>query len=109
MSTESERLRQLWDFYNTDPEDPLNLYLLGLEYRQSDPARSKELLLRLLHEHPDYLPGYYITAELLHASGDADKAIKVLEQGLTLAMKSGNKKTASEIQNLLNEIRFDSE
>lgn len=98
------RLEQLHEFYREDPDDPLNLYMLALEYKNLDVTKSKELFLRLIREHSSYLPGYYITAELLFGLGETEESRKIAFDGIELARNRGDDKTLRELMNLYGEI-----
>lgn len=94
------RIDQLQDFIKEDPDDPVLRYLLALEYRSSDPRRSRDLFLQLLEHHPEYLPVYYITAELLLELDEKDQARELIRRGITKAEMNGDHKTSTELKNL---------
>jgi tetratricopeptide (TPR) repeat protein len=99
-----DRLGELSQFYREDPDDPLNLYLLALEYRNTDPDRSVTLFLELIATHPSYLPAYYTTAEILYSEDRLDEAGKILTKGIALARHTGQQKALGELQNLKSEL-----
>ena len=98
------RLEQLRQYYQDDPSDPLNLYLLALEYRNTDMEQSIKLFKELIATHPSYLPSYYTTAEILYSIDRPQEAYEVISKGIDLALRSGERKALSELQNLRNEM-----
>ena len=55
----------LQKFIEDDPTDPFNHYALALEYIEHEPAKARDLLLKLIEENPTYLPAYYQAVTLL--------------------------------------------
>ena len=98
------RLEQLREFYQEDPDDPLNLYLLALEYRNSDTEQSVKLFMELIATHPSYLPAYYTAAEILYSFDRLDDAYELVAKGIDLARRTGDHKALSELQNLKSEM-----
>ena len=104
---DSDRLKQLQEFYEEDPRDPFNLYALALEYLKYDQEKSKTYFESLLHEHPDYLPTYYHAGKLFMDLGEKEKAITVFLNGISLGKKLNDKKTLRELQSAYDEMIFD--
>ena len=98
------RLEQLRQFYLEDPGDPLNLYLLALEYRNTDLSESVKLFRELLAAHPDYLPAYFTTGEILYSINQIGEAREIVSKGIDLARQTGALKALSELQNLRSEL-----
>ena len=103
----TDRIKQLQQFYEEDPNDPFNLYALALEYLKSDAAKSEELFETLLMHHSEYLPTYYHAAKLFQESGKKEKAIAAFEDGIALAKKLNDKKAARELQSAYDEMMFE--
>ena len=99
-----DRLEQLRQFYREDPGDPLNLYLLALEYRNTDTEQSVKLFRELLTAHPFYLPAYYTAAEILYTADHIDEAAEIVTKGINLARQRCEQKALSELQNLKSEL-----
>ena len=98
------RLEQLMQFYLDDPGDPLNLYLLALEYRNTDLNESIKLFQELLTVHPSYLPAYYTAAEILYSADRLKEALEIAHNGMVLARQTGAQKIIAELQNLISEM-----
>ncbi|MCG8323858.1 MAG: tetratricopeptide repeat protein [Cytophagales bacterium] len=103
----SERLKQLFDFLEHDPEDSFTIYAIALEYLQENQEKAKEYLDILLEKHPDYLPTYYQAALLYQSMNEDKKAINIFEKGIELAQKTNSLMTKRELQNALNELLFE--
>ena len=103
----TDRIKQLQQFYEEDPSDPFNVYALALEYLKSDATKSIQFFEMLLLNHPDYLPTYYHAAKLYQEIGDRERAIKVFEDGISLARKVNNPKALRELQSAYDEMMFD--
>lgn len=103
----TERIKQLEKFYEEEPGDPFNLYALALEYRAIDLGKARAFFNMLLQEHPDYLPTYYHAAQFFQLSGDREKAIRLFEEGISLAHKTNDLKTLRELRSALEEMMYE--
>ncbi|SRR5690606_8416018 len=98
-----ERIKQLERFYQEDPGDPFNAYALALEYRAVDTEKTRQLFNFLLDRHPDYLPTYYAAATFFVDAGDADRSMRIFENGMELAGKQGDAKALRELRSAYEE------
>lgn len=105
MST--ERLKQLYKFYEEEPNDPFNSYALALEYLKTDREKAEEFFEILLEKHSDYLPTYYHAAKFFQDKGERTKAIGLYERGIHLAQTSGDRKAAMELKSAYDELMFE--
>jgi Tfp pilus assembly protein PilF len=103
----TERISQLQQFYEEDPEDPFNLYALALEYLKHDPRKAQMLFETLLDIHSKYLPTYYHAAKLSQELGEKEKASRVFERGILLALELGDAKAARELRSAYDELMFE--
>jgi tetratricopeptide (TPR) repeat protein len=103
----SDRLKQLTEFYNEDPNDPFNIYGLALEYLKTDSLKSLELFEKLIANHPDYVPTYYHAARLLQDLNERARAIEVYQKGMLIARKANNNKALRELQSAHDELVFE--
>lgn len=103
-------LDNLLAFYEEDPTDPFNIYALALEYLKSSPVKAEELFDMLLRDHASYLPTYYHAADFFAAKDDTDRAEKIYQDGIALALSQSNVKTHQELQrayrNFLDELEY---
>jgi len=100
----NERLEQLLQFYQDDPNDPFNLYCLANEYKNNDPKIALTYYSKLLKEHPSYLPTYYHAAELYVDNDEIDLAEKVIDEGIELALKQNDTLALRELRNKLDDL-----
>jgi tetratricopeptide (TPR) repeat protein len=85
-----------------NPSDPLNYYMLALEYRKEGQKKiSGDLFDFLIEKNPQYLPTYYTYGSYLIELGEESKAELILRSGFSFAEKAGQAKMAREIQSLL--------
>ena len=96
-SMNQERILQLLQFVQNEPNEPFNLYALGMEYLAENPSQAQLYFERLLKEHPQYLPTYYHAAQLYTDLGNRPKAAELYDFGLLLAKQQGNQKTFDEL------------
>ena len=101
----TERIQLLEEYLAEDPNDPFLIYALALEYDKSrNKAKAIELMIKLLNEHPDYLPVYYQLGKFYENSDRLKEAIHSYEKGIILATSIGNRHAVLELQSALNEL-----
>ena len=87
-----------------DPENPMNYYLLALEFRKLGNYLDFESTLEsLINRFNNYLPTYYIYAEYLFSNNQNEKAEEIIKKGIDLAFVTENTKMINELKQL-NEI-----
>jgi Tfp pilus assembly protein PilF len=107
MIMATNRLNQLLEYYQEEPNDPFNIYALALEYSKYDAAKAKEFFDLLLDKHEDYIPTYYHAARLYQDTGQKEKAVRLYEKGITIARKHHDLKAARELQSAYDELLFE--
>ena len=100
----NERLTQLLQFLQEEPDDPFNIYCLANEYKNNDPDKAMEYYRDLLLNHAEYLPTYYHAAELHINSNEIEQAEKVIADGIVLALKQNDQLALRELRNLQNNL-----
>jgi tetratricopeptide (TPR) repeat protein len=103
----SDRLKNLLEFYEEDPNDPFNIYSLALEYSKSSPTKAKVFFDLLLLKHPTYVPTYYHAAKLLQETDQKEKAIEVYKKGMLMARNANDHKALRELQSAHDELVFE--
>lgn len=97
MST--ERLDQLKEFYEEDPEDPFTRYALAQEHlSEGNVDRALALFEELVETDPAYVGTYYHLGKLYERLDRVDDALDVYEQGIEIARKQGEQKALSELK-----------
>lgn len=103
-----KRLAQLQDMLRSEPNDPFLIYAMAQEYMGvADFSTAIDWFNRLHTDHKDYLATYYHYGLALLQTGDEEKAIQIWKEGEALANKSGDRKTAAEIRELLSDFDDD--
>lgn len=103
----SERLTKLFEFLEDEPENPFNLYAIGVEYLNHDSLKSLNYFEKVLAEHPDYLPVYYQAALLYVELENDDKAEETFLKGVKLAQNKGEQLTERELKSAYDEFKFE--
>jgi len=68
------RISMLEKFMLEEPADPFPVYALALEYQVTEKNKAQELFERLLRDHPDYLPTYYLAGIFFLEQNEINRA-----------------------------------
>ncbi|HNT51418.1 MAG TPA: tetratricopeptide repeat protein [Cyclobacteriaceae bacterium] len=98
------RISMLEKFMLEEPADPFPVYALALEYQVTEKNKAQELFERLLRDHPDYLPTYYLAGIFFLEQNEINRATEIFHLGLTLAKQKKNLNTMREIQAVLDSL-----
>ncbi|MEM6845687.1 MAG: tetratricopeptide repeat protein [Bacteroidota bacterium] len=104
-----ERLNQLLNFLQDEPNDPFTLYAIATEYTKFDTQKARKYYEKLLDEHPNYVATYYHAAKLYQANGEATLAETTYQKGIEVAQKQRDHLALRELQNAYNEFLFEEE
>lgn len=104
-----DRINQLLQFLEEDPNDAFTLYALALEYQKSDVKKARATFEQLTSQHPDYLPTYYAAAHFLMESGNQQQVETLFLKGIDLAKAQNNKKALMELQSAYGMWQMDQE
>lgn len=100
-----KRLAQLRDMQAADPDDPFFPYAIAQEYLSAgEQALAQAVFADLLQRFPTYLPSYYHAGLNLYQLGSTEEAVACLQAGLALAQAQGERKTANELRELLEDM-----
>jgi predicted Zn-dependent protease len=96
------RKQQIEAMLESDPSDPFLRYALALEHVSAgEDQAAAEQFQRLLHEHPDYVAGYFHFGQTMARLGWAGKAKELLARGIAVAEQAGDLHAAEEMRGLL--------
>lgn len=96
----NNRIEEIIQMLQDDPEDLFLLYVLALEYvKIGDDKKSEQSFDRLLTRFPDYLPTYYQAAHFFWEKGSIEKAKTAFCQGIEIAERTRDIKTEQELRN----------
>ena len=99
------RLEQLLKLYELDKNDPFLSYGIALEYISVKKlAEAEEYLKAALETDPDYVAAYMQYAQLKTNLNETEAAKKLYFQGIAAALKSGDKRSAKEMEDFLEEL-----
>lgn len=98
------RLSQLLQFYNDDPNDAFTIYALALEYVKGNNALALHYFKLLQNNHADYLPMYYQMGKFYEEQMLLQDAIDIYSKGIEVARFQKNNHTLNELQSALNEL-----
>lgn len=96
---ESKRLVQLINFLQESPEDPFLWFALAKEYEKLEQwEKALQQFDRLQREYPEYIGTYYHYGKLLEATGKAEKAGLIFQEGIQQARQEGDQHALRELQ-----------
>ncbi|WP_338763818.1 tetratricopeptide repeat protein [Bernardetia sp. ABR2-2B] len=81
------RLKQLLELLEKEPNDTFLLYALATEYLKTDTKKALEYFENLLQNHTDYIATYYHAAELYVTLESYKKANKTYLKGIEVCEK----------------------
>jgi|SRR5579863_1526478 predicted Zn-dependent protease len=101
-----DRVAMLNEILTQNPNDAFARYGLAMEHSKAgDAVRAMEEFGKLLATHPDYTAGYFMAAQTLVASNRREEARKMLVEGISSAVRTGNSHAQSEMTALLDELK----
>jgi predicted Zn-dependent protease len=100
-----DRIAMLTEILTANPEDSFARYGLAQEYSNGGQI---ELAVRefttLIEKNPDYTPGYFMAAQTLAKAERIDEAKRMLVDGISSAVRTGNRHAQSEMTAMLEEL-----
>lgn len=83
-----DRLQQLLDFLEKEPNDTFLLYAVATEYLKTDTQKALEYFENLLQNHSNYIPTYYHAAELYTHLENYEKANQTYLKGIEVCQNA---------------------
>lgn len=103
-----DKVAMLSQILSQDPNNAFARYGLAMEYvDRGEISTAIAEFDRLLHQHPDYTPGYQMAAQTLANSGEATRAMNYLRLGVECAQRTGNQQALREMRSLLDDLQGD--
>lgn len=97
-----DRLEQLQQFYEEDPDDAFTRFALAKEYlKQGETQRALSFLEDLVRDDPEYVGTYYHLGKLYEQLDRVEEAISTYEDGIEMAQKQRDHHARSELQDAL--------
>lgn len=95
---ESARLKQLFGFLESMPNDAFVLFAIAKEYEGlKNTAKALEYYNRLTSDHPNYVGTYYHLGKLHEVLGNAPTAFQTYKTGMQVAKAAGDQHALSEL------------
>lgn len=104
-----DRIKELLNYIEEEPENPFNLYALALEYQYQDKEKASFYFNKLLTEHKDYLATYYHAALFFANEEELEKADKIFSEGIELAKVQNNLHAKKELENAYLNFQFEND
>jgi predicted Zn-dependent protease len=101
-----DRVALLNEILSQDPDDAFARYGLAMEYSKAGEVnRALEEFGKLLSTHPDYTAGYFMAAQTLANADRVEEARKMLAEGISSAVRTGNAHAQAEMTAMMEELR----
>ncbi len=98
-----KRIEQLLAMLETEPNDTFLLYALALEYQnKGEVVLAEKYFDMLLINYPQYLATYYPAAAFYAEKQEVQKAKKIYEKGIEVALFQNNIKALAELRSAYN-------
>lgn len=102
----SRILENLLGIYEMNKGDPFVQYGIAIEYRNAGNHEKALEFFRGVHKNfPFYVPNYYHYGQALEGEGENEEAIRVYEDGISVASKAGDAHAVAELQRALGTLR----
>lgn len=96
----SKRLEQLQQLLGQKPQDAFLRFALAKEYeKQEEIELALQQYAALYKDSPQYMGLYYHYAALLIENEKEEMAMRIYEEGIALAQKTGDAHSLSELKN----------
>jgi predicted Zn-dependent protease len=101
-----DRIAMLSEILTENPEDAFARYGLALEYSKAGQIEQALAEFKtLIEKNPDYTPAYFMAAQMLASASRIDEAKRMLVDGISSAVRTGNKHAQSEMTAMLEELK----
>jgi Tfp pilus assembly protein PilF len=101
------RIYQLLEWLENEPNDMFTLYALAMEYKDEMPEKAVFYLEKLKEVDASYVATYYHLAELYTTLGDRAKAEEVYKVGIIVCKEQKAQHALAELQNAYQNFLYD--
>ena len=102
-----DKIETLKEILSQDPKNAFARYGLAMEYVGRDETETALAEFdRLLEDNPEYVAGYFMSAQALARAGRAADAKQRLVDGIARGRRAGNQHAVSEMQAMLDEMEM---
>ncbi|MEM9700881.1 MAG: tetratricopeptide repeat protein [Planctomycetota bacterium] len=95
------RLQRLQALVEDDPGDAFSRYSLAMELAKTDEDAALREFDRVIEEHPDYVPAYFMKGQTLARADRDEEARDTLLAGVEVATRVGDTHAAGEMSGFL--------
>ena len=100
-----DRIATLSEILTANPEDSFARYGLAQEYSNTGQIeQALQEFKTLIGKNPDYTPAYFMAAQTLAKADRVDEAKRMLVDGISSAVRTGNKHAQSEMTAMMEEL-----
>lgn len=103
------RINQLLEWLESEPNDAFNLYALAMEYKEEIPAKAIDYLEKIRTNEPSYVPTYYHLAELYNTLKNKEKAEEIYKIGIRVCKERKEQHALAELQNAYQNFLYEDE
>lgn len=108
MKSNRQKIRNLAASLRENPNDSFIKFALALELlKKDDVSKARVLFESILKQDPDYLGVYYHLGKLYEQNGRLEDAKKMFADGLEIAKKQNDERTALELNEALETINIE--
>lgn len=108
MKNNRQKIRELAESLQKNPDDSFLKFALALELlKKDDVTKARVLFESVLRQDPDYLGVYYHLGKLYEYDERFKDAKKVYTNGLKVAEKQKNERTALELNEALESLKIE--
>ena len=95
----NDRMRQLQQMLQRQPDDPFLLYGVAMEHKKGgDAAGALEYLRRVTNKDPNYCYAYYQRGLVHESQGDTEAARKAYQEGIEAADRAADAHARGELE-----------
>lgn len=95
----NQRIEQLLEWLESEPDDVFTLYALAMEYKEQMPDKAAAYLEKLRQIQPSYTATYYHLAEIYQKLGNREQAGEVYQNGINICKEQKAQHALAELQN----------
>ena len=108
MAGKESNISRLAKAIKKDPDDTFSKFALALELIKINSVEKAQLLFEaVLKQDPEYLGVYYHLGKLYQSQGFYKKAMQLFKDGIKLASRQNELRTKSELQEAIQQLRFE--
>lgn len=105
----NQRIEQLLEWLESEPNDVFILYALAMEHKEQMPNKAVAYLEKLRQIQPTYTATYYHLAEIYQKLDNREQAEEVFQAGIRVCKEQNAQHALAELQNAYQNFLYDEE